>query len=82
VVRVLIACSDADARDAFEEALQQAGISVIPAPPDLIATLKLARRQRPDVVLLDVALPGVSGVAGLGKLAAEAPDAHLARIVH
>ena len=75
-MRVLIACSDASVRDALADVLQRAGIGVI-AVADWAATLQLARRQRPDVVLLDDELPGIAGVAGLQKLAAESPDSEV-----
>jgi CheY-like chemotaxis protein len=56
-MRVLIACSDASVRDAFLDVLRRTGIGVI-AVADWAATLELARRQRPDVVLVDDELPG------------------------
>jgi DNA-binding NarL/FixJ family response regulator len=72
-MRVLIACSDASVRAAFLDALRRADIGVISAA-DAAATLDLARRQRPDIVLLDDELPGIGGVAGLQRLAAQSPD--------
>jgi DNA-binding NarL/FixJ family response regulator len=75
-MRVLIACSDASVRNAFLDVLRRAGIGVI-AVADGAATLKLARQQRPDVVLVDDELPGIGGVAGLPRLAAESPDSEL-----
>jgi DNA-binding NarL/FixJ family response regulator len=75
-MRVLIACSDPSVRDAFLDALRRADIGVI-AVADAAAVLELARQQRPDVMLLDDELPGIGGVAGLQKLAAESPDSEL-----
>ena len=75
-MRVLIACSDASVRDAFLDVPRRADIGVI-AVADWAATLELARRQRPDVVLVDDELPGTGGVAGLPRLAAEIPDSEL-----
>ena len=75
-MRVLIACSDASVRDAFLDALRQADIGVV-AVADAAATLELARQHRPDIVLLDDELPGIGGVAGLQKLAAESPDSEV-----
>jgi NarL family two-component system response regulator LiaR len=62
------------------DALRQAEISVIAAPPDGAATVRLARRHRPDVVLLDDEFPGLDGVSGLQKLAAEARDSRVVTI--
>jgi DNA-binding NarL/FixJ family response regulator len=75
-MRVLIACSDASVRDAFLDALRQADIGVL-AVADAAATLELARQQCPEIVLLDDELPGIGGLAGLQKLAAESPDSEV-----
>jgi DNA-binding NarL/FixJ family response regulator len=75
-MRVLIACSDASVRDAFLNVLRRADIGVS-AVADWAATLELARRQPPDVVLVDDELPGTDGAAGLPRLAAEIPDSEL-----
>jgi DNA-binding NarL/FixJ family response regulator len=71
-MRVLIACPDPGVRDAFLDALRRADVSVIAAPPDAAATLELAKQHRPDVVLLDDEFPGLGGIPGLQKMAAEA----------
>ena len=70
-MQVLIACPDPRVRDTFVDTLRRADFSVIAAPPDETATLELARRHRPDVVLLDDEFPGLSGLPGLQKLVAE-----------
>jgi DNA-binding NarL/FixJ family response regulator len=75
-MRVLIACSDAGVRDAFVDALRRADIAVVSAA-DAAATLELARQQRPDLVFLDDALPGIGGLAGLQRLAADTPDSEV-----
>jgi DNA-binding NarL/FixJ family response regulator len=75
-IRVLIACCDASVRNAFVDVLRRADIGVI-AVADAAATLELARQRRPDVVLVDDELPGIGGVAGLPRLAAEIPDSEL-----
>jgi DNA-binding NarL/FixJ family response regulator len=75
-MRVLIACSDAGVRDAFVDVLRRADIDVM-AVADAAATLELARQRRPDVMLVDDELPGIGGVAGLQRLAAEISDSEL-----
>ena len=70
-MQVLIACHDPRARAAFADSLRRADFSVIAAPPDGTATLELARRHSPNVVLLDDEFPGLSGLPGLQKLVAE-----------
>ena len=76
-MRVLIACHDLRVRDAFRDTLRRADFGVIAAPPDGAATLELARQHRPDVVVLDDEFPGLGGVPGQQKLAAEARESRI-----
>ena len=41
------------------------------------AGLDLARRERPDVILMDINLPGISGVTAMGLLAADPATSHI-----
>jgi DNA-binding NarL/FixJ family response regulator len=75
-MRVLLACSDASASDGFLDALQRADIAAV-SVGDAATTIELARQQRPDIVLFDDELPGMSVAAGLPKLAAESPDSEV-----
>jgi CheY-like chemotaxis protein len=59
---VLIADDDADARDSLGELLELAGHSVHVCGDGRDA-LRLARELRPDVVFLDIEMPGLSGYA-------------------
>jgi DNA-binding NarL/FixJ family response regulator len=79
-MRVLIACHDRGIRDAFVDVLRRADFSVIAAPPDAAATLELARRHRPDVVLLDDECPGLGGIPGLQRMAAETRGSRIVTI--
>jgi two-component system, NarL family, response regulator LiaR len=76
-MQVLIACHDPRDRDTFLDTLRRAGLSVTAAPPDGAVTLELARQHRPDVVLLDEEFPGLGGLPGLQKLAAEASESRV-----
>jgi DNA-binding NarL/FixJ family response regulator len=71
-MQVLVACHDPGIVAAFLKALRQADISAETAP-DGEAALELARRHRPDVVLLDDELPGQPAVLARETLAAELP---------
>lgn len=73
-MRVLIACCDPAVGSAFLNSLGRADISALAAPSDPTVVLELARRHRPEVVLVDDELPGLGGVAGLHRLAAATPD--------
>ena len=63
-MQVLVACHDPGVVAAFLKALRKADISAETAP-DGEAALELARRHRPDIVLLDDELPGLPAVLGL-----------------
>lgn len=76
-MQVLIACHDPRARDTFQDTLRRADFSVIAAPPDGPATLELARRHHPGVVLLDDEFPGLEGVQGLQTLSAETSESRV-----
>ncbi len=58
---VLIADDDADIRDLVAFKLEQADLEVI-AVGDGLAALEAARAERPAVVVLDVSMPGMSGL--------------------
>jgi two-component system, NarL family, response regulator LiaR len=71
-MQVLIACHDPRVRAAFLEKLRRADIRARAATEGEEA-LELARLHRPEVILLDDELPGLSAVSGLRMLAAELP---------
>lgn len=52
---------------------RQEGITVVGEAADGPAALALARRLRPDVVILDIGLPGLSGIEVAARIAAELP---------
>jgi DNA-binding NarL/FixJ family response regulator len=68
-LRVLIADQDALARRMMHDVLQDAGLVVIGGARDGREALDLARHYRPDVVLVDIALPPAGGVELIRQLA-------------
>ncbi len=50
------------------------GIEVVASASDGEEGIEATLRLRPDVVLMDLAMPGVDGVAATRRIAAEAPD--------
>lgn len=58
--------------------VRQEGITVVGEAADGPSALELARRLRPDVVILDIGLPGLSGIEVAARITAELP---LTRIV-
>ena len=51
--------------------LQDAGFSMLPDARDGIEAVELAREHKPDVVLLDLGLPGLDGVEATRQILAE-----------
>lgn len=54
-------------RDSVAATLQRAGMSVVTAP-DAAAALDMIARKRPDAVITDLKMPGMSGVELAGKI--------------
>jgi DNA-binding NarL/FixJ family response regulator len=67
---LLIVDDDAGFRAAARALLEADGFRVVGEAPDGEAALEAASRMRPDVVLLDIQLPGRDGFAVADSLAA------------
>jgi len=62
-------------RAGLTAALQAAGYDVVGQAEDGESAVALAEIEQPDIVLLDVLMPGISGIDALAKINAVAPDA-------
>ncbi|MBM4031452.1 MAG: response regulator [Planctomycetes bacterium] len=71
--KVLVVDDEEWMRDACGQILQPEGFEVI-AAPDGPSGLELARRHSPDLVLADLKMPGMDGLAYLEAVKAFAPD--------
>ena len=61
-------------RDGLRALLEREnGITVVGEAADGPSALALARKLRPDVVILDISLPGLSGTEVAARIAAELP---------
>jgi AmiR/NasT family two-component response regulator len=60
--RILIADDESVIRMDLRETLEEAGYEVIAEASDGAAALELARRERPDVAVLDVKMPRMDGI--------------------
>ncbi len=56
---------------------REAGFAVVGEAADGFEGIRVVAAQRPDVVLLDLNMPGISGVETLKALQKEAPGAHV-----
>ena len=68
--RILVVDDDPFIRSALTELLEDEGYQAISADSGVTA-LEIARSQRPDVILLDVMLPGMNGIAVARQLRAD-----------
>ena len=64
-------------RSALAALLEQNGFSVVGDAADGEAAIQLARELRPDLVLLDLSMPGMNGLEALPRLREAAPSAEV-----
>ena len=80
-LRVLIADADPFARRAIRDALQAAeGIAVVADASDDREALELSRWFRPDVLLVDMGLPGSGGVDVARDIKRDVPETQVAML--
>jgi two-component system phosphate regulon response regulator PhoB len=73
---ILVADDDTDIRDLVSFKLEQAGFDVT-AVDNGLAALTAARQEPPDLVVLDVMMPGMSGIDVCRELRADESTAGL-----
>jgi DNA-binding NarL/FixJ family response regulator len=75
VIRVAIVEDDADIRLALAELLNSStGFRCAGAHADCEAAMASMEREPPDVVLMDIMLPGMSGIEGVAAIRKRFPD--------
>lgn len=60
-------------RAALASAVKEAGFDVVATAADAMSAIELARRHEPDLVLLDVLMPGMSGLEVVSTILADVP---------
>lgn len=71
---MIVADDDPLARRLVRDALQLAGITVVADATDGREAIELTKYYRPDVVLMDVVMPGVDGLKATEQITREIPD--------
>ena len=72
-VRLLIADDHPLTRDALAALLGSSGFEVVGEAADGLEALELAQSLRPDLVLLDLSMPGIDGLSALPRLRSACP---------
>ena len=73
-LRVMLVDDHALVRSAIRQALQAADIDVVGEAASAEDALAMAPMLRPDLLLLDIDLPGLSGIEAVRELAPRLPD--------
>jgi len=73
-MRVLLVDDHALVRSAIRQALEAPDIVVVGEARSAEEALEMAPRLRPDLLLLDIDLPGMSGIEAVRELAPRMPD--------
>jgi DNA-binding NarL/FixJ family response regulator len=77
-VRVLLADDQPLIRAGFRMLLEeQPDVSVVGEATDGAEAVRLTRRLRPDVVLMDVRMPGTDGIEATRRIVAETPESRV-----
>jgi two-component system, chemotaxis family, chemotaxis protein CheY len=75
--KVLIVDDVAVARDLMRAMLRSLGVKQIFDASNGIDAIALFRREHPDIVFLDIRMPGMDGLQALGEMLAENPAAFI-----
>jgi len=73
-VRAIVADDDALARRMIKDSLQRAGLLVVAEAQNGREAVELCRYYRPDVMLMDVVMPGLDGIAATREILKSNPN--------
>ena len=73
-MRVIVADDDPFARRMIKDALQRAGVVIIAEAHNGYEAVELCLHYRPDVVVMDVVMPEIDGIAATRRILKEIPE--------
>jgi DNA-binding NarL/FixJ family response regulator len=73
-IRAIVVDDDAMVRRAVRDALQESGVVVIAEAKDGREGVELTWHYKPDVVVLDVFMPGMDGIAAMNRIHERLPS--------
>ena len=76
-LRVLLVDDHALVRSAIRQALEAGDVNVVGEASSAEEALAMAPQLRPDVLLMDIDLPGLSGIEAVRELAPRLPDTRI-----
>ena len=76
-IRVLLVDDHALVRSAIRQALEAPDVTVVGEARSAEEALEMAPRLRPDLVLLDIDLPGMTGIEAVREMAPRLPDTRI-----
>lgn len=81
-MRILVADDNVMVRSAIAEILSDGGCELCGEASDGAETLQEARKLRPDVLLLDISMPGLNGLETAGLIRKELPNVKIVMVSH
>jgi DNA-binding NarL/FixJ family response regulator len=73
-IRILVADDHTMVREGLVRAMEHAGFEVVAQAGDGETAVELAREHAPDIVLMDLSLPVLSGAAATRRICKDMPD--------
>jgi len=80
-IQVMIVDDHALIRSAIRQALEGPDVVIVGEAGSAEEALELAPKLRPDVLLLDIDLPGLSGIEAVRELAPRLPETRIELVV-
>ena len=73
-IRLLLADDHTMVRQSMRQAMEAEGFCVVGEAADGSEAIELAERHGPDVILMDVTMPGVDGIAATRRIRSKLPE--------